>query len=265
NTNSGGIYIDEKDALIITSMSSSENLVVNASQITQSGNVSSVSGSVHLKSSSSITMATNAQTTVNNKTISYEANGNIGLATLNAGTGHVDLKTSHIGEILDVHNDGNTNVTASTMNMIGHGAFGRGVNSSDASIAELKSKAIETNVSRVFLANSSTEDASVDVLIGKDTLATLIEKDAYSLQFVNKGLFLNSGTQLQSANTVDTSSNDAVSEYKFTKQLDYQLLNYLAKKSDQLVPQVAPSMQQVDPRSIMASSIAQASSKFDSS
>ncbi|MCJ8347162.1 hypothetical protein MJH12_16600, partial [bacterium] len=234
NTSSAGIYIDEKDSLTITSINASHNLLVKATQITQSGNISSVSGSVHLKSSSSITMATNAQTTVNDKTISYEANGNIGLATLNAGSGHVDLRTSHIGEILDVHNDGNTNVTASTMNMIGHGAFGRGAETSDASIAALKNKAIETNVNKVYMANSNTEDANVDVLIGKDTLATLIEKDAYSLQFVNKGLFLNSDTQIASNNMIEIGASDSVSEYKFTKQIDYQLLDYLAKKSDQL-------------------------------
>ncbi|MCO4781149.1 MAG: hypothetical protein KC646_02400, partial [Candidatus Cloacimonetes bacterium] len=125
--------------------------------------------------------------------------------------------------------------------MIGHGAFGRGANTSDASIAQLKKSAIETNVNKVYLGNSDTKDAVVDVLIGKDTLATLIENDSYSLQFVNKGLFLNSTTQLTSDNAVEVANTDAVSEYKFTKVVDYQILDFLSKKADQVGQQVNPS------------------------
>ncbi|MCJ8346765.1 hypothetical protein MJH12_14585, partial [bacterium] len=232
------IQYNASGEVIITQLDSSTDISIEGSKITQRADLTSSTGSILLKSASSILMSSGTKSSVNGKSISYIADGNIELSQLDTQSGHVDLKTNTASEILDVNNNHETNVTANSLNMMGHGAFGRGINIDDAGFTELKKKAIETNVSKVFIANSNTEDAIAEVLIGKETALTMIETNDYSLQLVNKGLFLNSKTILASDYSVETSGFDAVEEFKFTKQVDYQLLDFLAKNSDDLVNQV---------------------------
>ena len=265
----GSINYSATDALTVSKLDALNSIDLNASKITQTGNIKSIVGSVQLRSESSISMTQNTKTSVDNKSITYIANGDINLSILDSKSGNIDLKTNDTSEILDVNNNHETNITANTFNMIGHGAFGRGINADDASFTNLKNKAIETNVSRVYISTSNKEDAQVEILIGKDTSATLIEKSQYSLQFVNNGLFLNSTSLLQSDNVIDTSGFDAVEEYKFTKVVDYQQLDFLAKNSDDLADKVQANrrskLSKLMPEAVMNENIVQSLSSIQSS
>jgi hypothetical protein len=231
NSSASGAWIMETDALKLSASTLSSDLVVSSGAMEQAGNLTSSNGSVSLKSSGTIVMGAGTATTVNNKTIGYESASDMGVSILNAGTGNVTLKTSTTHEIYDVANNTSNNVTAATLNMIGHGVFGKGAKFDDVSIKTLESRAIDTNVSRVYVASSVNSEGVLQILPGPTTSALLKEANQWSVQLVNQGLFMSSGDMIASDLSITKTGFQDVEAVEYIRYLDLQMLNDLSSKS----------------------------------
>ena len=139
----------------------------------------------------SITMATTASTTTATAgSVLYNAGRNISAATITAAHGVVTLKVGSDGKITDSSSDANINITATALNIIGHGVVNTTAIPDEQTIAAMRSQAIETKVDRIFISNYSATASKMDYLIGPNVTGILRETNGWSLQFVNEGFFV---------------------------------------------------------------------------
>ncbi|MFA7060081.1 MAG: hypothetical protein WC156_04610, partial [Pedobacter sp.] len=203
---------------------------------------------VTIEAGNNIKMSATATTaTATGGSVFYGAGTNIEAATIIATNGVVTLKVGATGEIIDTGNDAAINITATALNIIGHGIINTSAKPDDQVIAEMRTQAIETKVDRVFVASYSATAAKMDYQIGQNVTGILRENDGWSLQLVNEGFIVPTKTAIpsvaQSSAVTPTAATKNVENWQYTKDLDFQLLEYLSAKSDTVrsQSQVTPS------------------------
>ena len=203
--------------------------LIASGSITQDANITA--HNVTASAGSNITMGlTAATTTPTGGSVFYEAGGNIAVATISAASGVVTLKVATTGGISDSNNDAQVNITANALNIIGHGVVNTSAKPDDQTIAALRSQAIETKVDRAYVASYSAA-AKLDYQIGQNVTGVLRENNGWAVQFVNNGFFVPVKAFVPSATSAGTSVK-SVDSWQYTRDLNFQLLEYLAAKSD---------------------------------
>jgi len=203
-----------------------------SSDITQN---SSINGhAVTLRAQGDIAMTASTTTTSVNGSVLYDAGGNLSVSTIHAAGGNVTLKAGDNGEITDTFGDNARNVTASGLNMIGHGAISSAVAADAATMTSLRQKAIETKADRIFVASASRTQGMMDVQIGQEAIGILRDNKGWSVQFVNEGLFVPSMNYIALDGISIPAYDNTARGWKFVRDIDYQLLNHLAEMSDTL-------------------------------
>jgi hypothetical protein len=194
---------------------------------------------------SDITMATTASTTAATAgSVLYDAGKNIDVATITASSGVVTLKVGVAGEITDTGSDTEINITANALNIIGHGVVNTSAKPNEATLAAMRSQAIETEVDRAFVASYSNADAKMDYQVGQNVTGVLRENNGWSVQFVNNAFFVPVKSFVSSdAASLSVQNSGAatksVATWQYTRDLNFQLLEYLAAKSETVRSQYA--------------------------
>ena len=242
NLASGGDIVLQTTNGSITAVTNSGNITaVGAIQLQAGGDSSNINQNsnftahdITAAAGSNIIMAATALTTTSTGgSVLYDAGKNITAATITAASGVVTLKVGASGEISDSNNDAQVNITANALNIIGHGVVNTSAKPDDQTIAAMRSQAIETKVDRAFVASYSDAAAKLDYQIGQSVTGVLRENNGWAVQFVNDGFFVPVKSLVPSTSATSAgASAKNVDTWQYTRELNFQLLEYLAAKSD---------------------------------
>jgi len=240
-TSGGDIIVQTTNGTITTLVTSGDVSAVGTVRLQAGGTNSNINQNatinahdVIVAADSTILMAATASTTTTTGgSVLYDAGKNIAVASISAASGVVTLKVGVAGEITDSGNDAQVNITANALNVIGHGVVNTSAKPDETTLAAMRSQAIETKVDRVFVASYSNTAAKLDYQIGQNVTGVLRENNGWSLQFVNDGFFVPTKTLVASSSSPSSViSATNVDSWQYTRDLNFQLLEYLAAKSE---------------------------------
>ncbi|MBI5484424.1 MAG: hypothetical protein HY888_08185, partial [Deltaproteobacteria bacterium] len=233
----GGVFLDEVTDLILDRVSA-----VAFTRINSDGTASVLSDPalsdlnstsvISVRSGGSISMAAGSVAASVAGSISLRAGGSLSLATVNAAAGNVTLAAGSQGRIIDVANDTLVNVTANTINIIGRGQTNSSVALNMAQLEALQLPAIETSARNIYVSAGTNNATATDVRIGAEAVAVLREASAWSLQFVNNGIFVPSVSYIPQSGISAPAAITGANDWNFVRDFDFQLLSHLGSKAE---------------------------------